>query len=857
MQMRPITTRLRALLVAGVVGTTAAAGLAALTIPAHADASFSFSRLSGTDRFATAGAIDQSAYPNGAKGASVYLADGLPAHAPDALAAGGLEGVNGIGVLLTDDTNTVPSSTLTALKNNKVSNIGVVGGTASVSQAQINQLKADGFTVVAPFQGSTRYQTMEMIDDSIPPASVGTDANNLRTAILASGDPAHYVDALSAGALAYARKFPIILTNSTSSTLEPEAQQVINTLGIKDLIVVGGSASIPTSQYNPKPTGVTQTENEYGSDRSATSLALADYSIGQTWLKNTHMDLARGDDGSDALAGSAFGGVNGFPTVITDSTTSVGSAPSFGTEHASTLTGTSYVFGGTDAVPDSQVSDVQAAGGAAKPATAGPIAPTSGQQVNSASSTSFTQGGLSYTYGSSDTYQEDTTSSPNPQASCTSISYATFQASLTQGDIVTGTYAPGSTSTFCLNDQAPNPPSTVTAAPNTTLGGISVSWSAPSTAIGDGVTGYQVWRAPATASPLPGAPETCPAAYTNAPGSSPQAPPSSPYTALTPVVPASGPLSYNDSTATAGTGSTPNEYCYAVSAIATAGSGSSQIGTAQPASPGNPAQASNPGPITPGAATAPLISSVSGLGQTITITYNEPINAATVDSNGSDFNISAGSITYAPPTGSTSANPAVTPPTTLTAWVPTTGSGNVVILDIAFGTVNSAIGVTQETGADHNSVCAAGSTTVCATAPGALKTGTGSASATGAAPVIRLITGSFSAQTVTVGYNQAIDCASIDSSGAQYQVTEQGHAPPPIVSAACPSGNNGTSTEVVLTVTGLVVGASVTAVYNPGPSSSTATSYASADGIVSSATGGGEPFPDNTGNSAASATVGQ
>ncbi len=854
MQKRPINTRLRALLVAGVVGTTAAAGLAALTIPAHADASFSFSRLSGTDRFATAGVIDQSAYPNGAKGASVYLADGLPAHAPDALAASGLEGVNGIGVLLTDDTNTVPSSTLTALKNNKVTDIGVVGGTASVSQAQINQLKADGFTVVTPFQGSTRYQTMQMIDDSIPPASVGKDANGLPTAILASGDPAHYVDALSAGALAYAKHFPIILTNSTSSSLEPEAQQVITTLGIKDLIVVGGPASIPTSQYNPKPSGVTQTENEYGTDRSATSLALADYAISQTWLKNTNMDLARGDDGSDALAGSAFGGVNGFPTVITDSTTSVGSAPSFATEHASTLTGTSYVFGGTDAVPDAQVSDVAAAGGAAKPATAGPIAPTSGQEVNSVSGTSFTQGGLSYTYGSGDTYQEDTTTAPNPQASCTSVSYAVFQAALTQGDIVTGTYAPGSTSTFCLNDQAPNPPSTVTASPNTTAGGITVSWSAPSTAIGDGVTGYQIWRAAAGSQPISGSP-TCAAAYTVSPGTSPQTPPaSSSYSPLT-VVPDSaggsnGTFGYTDTTASPGSGSSANEYCYAVSAISANGAGTTQTGTAQPASPSStPGSSADPSPVAPGTATAPSITSVSGLGHSISITYNEPVNSATVAKDGSDYSIS-GTITYSP-TGA---------PQTWSAFVPSGGSGNTVILDIDFGTISGSFVVTQKVGSDGNTVCATGSTTLCA-APNSFGSGTGTA---GASPreMITAASASASSGTVTLSYSEPIDCATVDTTGAQYAVSESGpgspSAAPNVSSATCTSGAS--SATVTLQVTPLVVGATVTVLYNPLAAGSKAGTYVSNYGIVDHLTGGAEVVPDPQSSSGSatpiSATVG-
>ena len=831
--MRRVTSRLRTGLVAGIVGVTTAAGLAALTIPARADASVSFSRLSGSDRFATAGAIDQAAYPSGAPSATTFLADGLPAHAPDALAAAGLEGVDGIGLLLTDNSDTVPASTLSALTANKVHQISVLGGTSSVSSAQVTQLKNDGYTVVTPFQGSTRYQTMQMLDDSIKPSQVGTDSSGNPTAILASGDPAHFVDALSAGALAYAKKFPIILTNSTTTGLQPEAQQVITALGIKDLIVVGGTSSIPASQYSPAPTGVTQVEVEFGADRSATSKTLADYAISQTWLKNTHVDLARGDDGSDALAGSAFGGVNGFPTVITDSPTSDGSAPTFASEHASTLTGTSYIFGGTSAVPDTQVSDVQNAAGSSKPATSGAISPSSGQEVNSVSTTSFTQGGLSYTYKNSDTYQ--VTTSGGTGASCTASSYAVFQAALSQGDIVTGTYSTTAASTFCLNDQSPNPPSSsAKATPNTTSGGVTVTWSDPSTAIGDGVTAYDIYRAPAGPPASTGLPYTCQAAYTNAPGTSPQAPPQSAngYTLLTSVNYGSGTngsYTYQDTTATPGSGSTANEYCYAISSVDVAASGN-QIGSAQPLG-ANPLQAADPGPVGPTTVTAPAITGVAGAGHTITITYNEPINSTTVAGNGSDFVVTGATFT----------------PSTLTtkhAFVPSTGSGNTVILDLDYGTVASGFTVTQQSGGDGNTVCANGSTSNCAASGGTPVTTTSSAA--GSAPTITGVSASFTGQSVTVTYSEAIDCATVDTSGDQYIVTIGGTNEAPS-GAKCPSSGSTTpttSSTVVLSFSSTLIAPSspITVSYNPLSTANSKT--ASADGIVCSTTGGGEPLPD-------------
>ncbi|MHB1854000.1 MAG: cell wall-binding repeat-containing protein [Acidimicrobiales bacterium] len=568
--------------------------------PASATSSLTFQRLSGSDRYQTAGVIDQTAFPTGEP--TVLLADGVPGHQSDALAASGFAGLYSVGVLLTDNSNSVPSSTLSALKANKVTRVVVVGGTAAVSQAQINELQSDGYTVQTPFQGATRYQTMQMLDNDMA-GQVGSDASGNPTAILASGADNHLVDALSAGSLAYSRHFPIILTNSTSSSLQPEAAQVMSRLAIKHLIVAGGTAAIPSAQYSPAPTGVTQVDVEAGKDRSETSKVLADYAITNKWLKATNMDLARGDDGADALAGAPFGGLQGYPTLVTNSPSDVGSAPAFATEHASTLVGTSYVFGGTAAVPASQLGAVQSAGqGPQAPAApAGTFGTATGTSpvVSAISPTSFTQNNLAYTYSSTDTYQlVQPSSTPGGSASCVADSYAEFQARLSDGDAVSGNYQPAGTSTFCLNDIAPHPPSTVSAATATSGSGVTVTWSAPSTAATDNLSGYSIYRATASSAvPVGGTVPvyTCPAAYTTASGASFQTPPAAPYASVVtvPTSSSSSSYSYTDATATSG-----NEYCYAVSSQAPDAGGTPQTGTATPANASSvPLTAADPGAV--------------------------------------------------------------------------------------------------------------------------------------------------------------------------------------------------------------------------------------------------------------------
>ncbi|HET6812177.1 MAG TPA: cell wall-binding repeat-containing protein [Acidimicrobiales bacterium] len=791
--------RARAAAAALVAAATAGAVVAG---PARASDSFTLQRIQGSDRYQTAGAINQAAFPSGEP--TALLADGVPGHETDALAAGGLEGVAGVGVFVTDNTTSVPANTLSALAAAKVKSIAVLGGSSAVSPSQVSELQSKGYNVSTPFAGSTRYQTMLMIDSAIQPSQVGKDSGGNPTAILASGDNAHFVDALSAGGLAYAQKFPIILTNSQGPGLQPEAQQVITNLGIKHLIVVGGTASIPTSEYTPPPTGVSQVTVESGSDRSNTSKTLADYAVFNTWLKSTAMTVARGDDGSDALAGAAFAGVNQVPTVVTNSPTDSGSAPAYATEHKSTLAGTSWVFGGTGAVPDSQVSAIEVAGGAASTAPPGTIAPKSTEFVTGVSPTSFVQSGSSYAYGPGDTYQIDTTSStPGSSPSCTSTSYADFQNRLSQGDQVTGTYAPGKTSTFCLNDIAPPPPSNVTAAGNGQGGGVTVTWTPPSAASADGVTGYQVWRAPANV-PNPQAPSqfiTCPAAYTVAPGTSPQTPPASAsgWTSLGTVssTGSSGSgtsFSYNDTTA-----SNPNYYCYAVSSVSPNATGGTAPATANPA---NPAQVSQPGtgsPVQASLATAgasPVMQSMTAVGNTLTLTYNENINTADVQGDGSQFTIAIGA-------GGTRTTDLAR------AW----GAGSQVFLDMAHAQpAGTMITVTAQNGTNGRTVCAANSTTACE------KTGdTQSASETaptGAAPKIVSVSGSAGSQTVTVTYNEPIDCATVEPSASQFSNSDENGAPASFKKAAC-VGSNPTASQVTLSGgIPLAPGATVTVKYS-------------------------------------------
>lgn len=415
--------------------TLAGAGAAALALeaaPAHANAGFAFTRLAGANRFATAATISTQSFPTGA--ATALLASG--ANFPDALAAaylaGNENGGAGAPILLTDP-NTLSSETMAALSTLKVKSVVILGGTGAVSAAVANQVSgmtstssSGGNITVSRVAGPTRYDTAQAIDTQAAPlntvgtsssssgggttstAGTGTNACNTssgttsgpKTAILATG--VNFPDALGAGALAFRCHFPLILTDGSQATLSTQATNVLSSDGIQKVIVVGGFAAIPQSQRNQLTSMNITLDQEAGSDRSGTSVALAQDGITNYGFSNAHFNLANGFDpnfpgtgstppgfSSDALAGAPHGGLESAPTLITLSPTNGGGVCGFAMSNARTEAG-GHIFGGTGAVTDATAQTIEGCAGNANPPvpagpSAAPTAVTSLPQLVSAS----------------------------------------------------------------------------------------------------------------------------------------------------------------------------------------------------------------------------------------------------------------------------------------------------------------------------------------------------------------------------------------------------------------------------------------------------------------------------------------
>jgi len=283
-------------------------------------------RYGGDNRYATAAALAEQAFPNGAT--SVVLArgedfpDGTEGFA-DALAGNYLAGYVGGPILLTD-ADDVPPETLDALQTLKVKQVGILGGTYAVSDAVSSELEttastnsAGGDLVVGRIAGADRYQTAAMTAEQVPASKVGL-FDSKRTALITTGD--NFPDALAAGPLAAADSFPLLLTNTDS--LNQYTAEALQALNIQQAIIVGGTSSVsPTVEASIQQSGVS-TIRIGGSDRQQTAADLATFAIEYLGFKGTTVDLARGDTYPDALAAGPEAAKAGpAPIVLTSSPT--------------------------------------------------------------------------------------------------------------------------------------------------------------------------------------------------------------------------------------------------------------------------------------------------------------------------------------------------------------------------------------------------------------------------------------------------------------------------------------------------------------------------------------------------------
>jgi putative cell wall-binding protein len=294
---------------------------------------------------------------------------------PDALSSVYLASYLDTGTLLTAPT-TLSATTLSAIRDEGITHVYVVGGPLAVSTAIVTELEdtsayACGGSSPLPgtvkvevtrIAGTTEYDTaldIAEISGATPgrvdlasayagvnalgghgvynvtagSASASAPAGALSTAVLATG--ASFQDAEAASSLAYAEHLPVLLT--TSFGLSAQALSAIETLHIQQVVVVGGQLAVSDAVAKTLEAHGVSVLRIAGADYTETAIELAKCELaaasshaGFGWVGTGKLTVARGDFYSDGLAGAVVAAdgpadIAPEPLLLTASPTRMGS----------------------------------------------------------------------------------------------------------------------------------------------------------------------------------------------------------------------------------------------------------------------------------------------------------------------------------------------------------------------------------------------------------------------------------------------------------------------------------------------------------------------------------------------------
>jgi SpoIID/LytB domain protein len=299
-------------------------------------------RIADTDRYATAAAIAKSTFPS-AGTALLARGDGPDSFA-DGLAANYLGGVQSAPTLLAK-ADELPAVTLQALKDLGVKTVHLLGGTGALSANVESALQSNGFTVDR-ISGDDRYATAAAVARAGGTGSIGT-IDSQPTAVLSSGRS--YPDALAAGGIVYALHYPQLL--SEPGALPAATASALKDLGIKHVIITGGTGALSTGVDDAvKALGIT-TERIAGATRYETAVNLATATINRLFASN-QVDVATGESFPDALTGGSHAGRTRSLVLLTQRSAVPSATCSFLQARGASIT-SGHIFGGTGAVDDS------------------------------------------------------------------------------------------------------------------------------------------------------------------------------------------------------------------------------------------------------------------------------------------------------------------------------------------------------------------------------------------------------------------------------------------------------------------------------------------------------------------------
>lgn len=253
-------------------------------------------RISGVDRYETAAKVSASRFAAGVPVAYVVTGRDFP----DALAAGVAAGVEAGPVLLTHPTS-LPAATSAELDRLDPAEIVVVGGTGSVSEGVVTQLRSKTSGSVTRVFGGDRFATAAAVARHAF-ASAGT-------AYVANGMT--FPDALAGVPAAVRERAPLLLVTKTA--VPGATAQALTDLGVDRVVVLGGVGTVSQGVEDQLGALTGSTARAAGGDRFATSVAVSQRAFAGG---ATVAYLATGLAAADALAAGPVAALAGGPVLL-------------------------------------------------------------------------------------------------------------------------------------------------------------------------------------------------------------------------------------------------------------------------------------------------------------------------------------------------------------------------------------------------------------------------------------------------------------------------------------------------------------------------------------------------------------
>ncbi|MCV0377497.1 S8 family serine peptidase [Microbacterium sp.] len=294
-------------------------------------------RIWGADRYATATALSASAFKAGVP--IVYIATG--GTFPDALAGGPAARIKGGPILLTLS-GSIPDATRAELTRLKPAQIVVLGGPSAIADRVVTDLRAYTAGTVSRVWGADRYATAAAIS-----AATFTSSS---VAYVATGE--NFPDALGAGAVAAARKAPLLLVRAGGIPAETTAE--LARLKPSTIVIVGSTGAVSNGVAAALAAHGTVTRIS-GADRYASTAALSAASFPANGPGTVY--VATGKVFPDGLTAGPIAGLRNGPLLLVPGT----SLPSSVAAELRRLDPTNVVIvGGPEAITDSVRNQIRA-----------------------------------------------------------------------------------------------------------------------------------------------------------------------------------------------------------------------------------------------------------------------------------------------------------------------------------------------------------------------------------------------------------------------------------------------------------------------------------------------------------------